>query len=498
MKEIKIINTPSVFSILTILLVLFFALDSPVWAGETKNSNSEFKIVADHIEVSAYLKYWSNAFIERDCAKLSKMMDKDAKASIKSDDYGWDPKTGVFGWSSPWPVSCRLSEYGNGKAVILYYAKISDPHISVWREELEYSTQFSEMGEVSIQIEKETLQLFEEISDYSSFERAYPDGLIEGTGIDYIGNNDLRAGLYDAAQAHKSDKKNEFPYYNSLYSPETAVLSLLNLSTDPKTVTVNCVTDKATKSVYAKVRFLKDKKEVAVRMEPLYGKDGVWAPRNISDMSKNDPADSKPDSEAYSVVFDSYKEAVNKKWDLKKMWSNGVCTLVDKTDSSCLRYSFTDLNHDGINELLILDNGTNASENTYLYALYTRKGSRIIPVSVNSHPGFSAGAYLAVNGLIDQYSVGTGYMQNAYCYIDPFNDFMLTPLQMITMDCSSSEADFDNCWYISSKKNTIFRGPLWDKMPDDFTSIPEEEAESIIEAYRFKGDIETTPLSRIL
>lgn len=459
---------------------------------EKKDSDEQFHIVYDHSVAAEYLNRWRLAFEARDAKTLENLMSEKADASIKSDDFGWDSKTGVFGWSSPWPIDSRILECGDGKATIMYYAFVSDPHISVWREEIEYHIEITDVGEAVFTVEKEKLEMFEEISDMDSFLRAYPDGIIENTGIDYFSNEDLLVGLFWAAEEHANDKTDDFAYYKSLYSPDSAVVSLLNLSNDPKLITVSSETDKKTQETIARIKFIKEKKEIAVQMKQVYGDQGLWLPQDVTGEKKEDPADGISDDAAYAAVLKNYQNAEGKKWAPKDYWENGVSSLIDQVGAKSLKYAYMDLNGDGLSELLILDNGKNARDPYYLYALYSRKGTRILPVAVCSHFSLDAGIHLANNGTINDHGYGTGYYQDAYCYLDDKNDYTLSPLIIVTQDCSdyTNVEDPDECWYMSTKWGSIFCGPIWDEMEDEFTHIKKEDADGIIEAFRFMGSVD--------
>ncbi|MCR4658451.1 MAG: hypothetical protein K5770_19810 [Lachnospiraceae bacterium] len=489
MKNLRSAAGFIILSVLTCILAVGFTFRADAYEGK-KNTNEQFHIVYDHPEASEFLNRWRSAFAERDAEKLEEMISEKASVSIRSDDFGWNSQAGVFGWSSPWPKDSRILEFGDGKATILYYAFISDPHVSVWREEIEYNIEFTEMDEVLFSVEKEELEMFEEISDLDSFLRAYPDGRIRNTGIDYYGNGDLLMALSDAAYAHAGDKTDDFPYYKSLYSPDSAAVSLLNLSTDPKLVAVSSEVDKKTQETYVKIRFVKEKNEITVKMKQAYGEQGIWLPQDVKGEDKKDPADGVSDEDAYAEVLKNYQEADQKKWSIMECLQKGISPLVTQAGAESLKYSCMDLNDDGLNELLIFDNGKNATDPYYMYALYTREGTRIIPVAVCAHFSFDAGIHLLDHGLINNHSYGTGYYQDAYSYLDGYNDHILSPVMIITMDCSdySKVEDPDECWYLSTGRETVFCGPIWDDMKEEFTHIKKEDADRIAETFRFKGE----------
>ena len=100
------------------------------------------------------IEQWARAFCDRDAETILKLADEEVINKFIEQELlfqGADSEGGTasFGWSSPWPWGASYDE--NGKpcnyyivsatehtAEILYYAWVSDPHVTVWRELLTY------------------------------------------------------------------------------------------------------------------------------------------------------------------------------------------------------------------------------------------------------------------------------------------------------------------------------------------------------------------------
>lgn len=79
----------------------------------------------------------------------------------------------TFGYSSPWPDEFRFlmneeNSRDEGKAEIWYYAWTSDPHIAVWKEELEFTK-----TQDGYRVSKSTIKFLDSISSAEEFKEAY-------------------------------------------------------------------------------------------------------------------------------------------------------------------------------------------------------------------------------------------------------------------------------------------------------------------------------------
>ena len=164
--------------------------------------------------------------------------------------------------------TCNASE---DKAVILYYAWVSDPHVTVWREELSYTVQ-----DGKFQVTSQQLQFLDGICIADEFYAAYPDGVINGTMLDYYAYN-------EAGETLNSNAKNPdmaLSGYAGLDQPDTAAINLLNILKNENKVTVNVeYTNAQETQAVVTFAFLEDASTAKVRMIKPYGEDSIWLPQ---------------------------------------------------------------------------------------------------------------------------------------------------------------------------------------------------------------------------
>lgn len=103
------------------------------------------------------IREWAQAFCDRDTEKIVQMTSKEVQSNLEKIHILWmDGDTPSFGWSSPWPWGAFGSFFGGTgeemdgywlheinteeqTAEILYYVESSDPHVSVWIENIHYA-----------------------------------------------------------------------------------------------------------------------------------------------------------------------------------------------------------------------------------------------------------------------------------------------------------------------------------------------------------------------
>ncbi len=185
----------------------------------------------------------------------------------------------VFGWSSPWPMMAnqnyRIESLDADKAEILYYAWSSDPHVTVWRETIEYTR---ENG--AFIVTNEEILFLDNISLVRDFSLAYPDGVISN-GVDYQAN-----GFGESLNQHALSSESEI--YTDLFEPDRAAVILLNLLPDTNKVKVTAATNEAN-SVSQVVIFFEDSSVgVEITMIKPFGENGIWIPKT---RSNNDDAE---------------------------------------------------------------------------------------------------------------------------------------------------------------------------------------------------------------
>ena len=214
---------------------------------------------------------WTQAFAARDVRTIQDMATDDAKNELKEENLLDD--NGNFGWSSPWPwfdeesgmPAYQITQSDDTSATILYYAQVSDPHVTIWKETLQYTRK-----DDKIEIAHEELQMLNFIASGSEFENAYPKG-IQNTPMDYQAN-----GLGETLNEHAISANGMSPdgEYN-LTDPMEAAQYLLNLLRNDGKVEITA--DKKDKTqVELKVHFTEDDITHHITMIRPWGEDGIW------------------------------------------------------------------------------------------------------------------------------------------------------------------------------------------------------------------------------
>ena len=220
---------------------------------------------------------WAQAYAARDVRTIQDMATDDAKNELKEENLLDD--NGNFGWSSPWPwfdeesgmPAYQITQSDDTSATILYYAQVSDPHVTVWKETLQYTRK-----DDKIEIAHEELQMLNFIASGSEFENAYPKG-IQNTPMDYQAN-----GLGETLNEHAISANGMSPdgEYN-LTDPMEAAQYLLNLLRNDGKVEITA--DKKDKTqVELKVHFTEDDITHHITMIRPWGEDGIWVVGEIS------------------------------------------------------------------------------------------------------------------------------------------------------------------------------------------------------------------------
>lgn len=217
---------------------------------------------------------WAQAFAARDVKTIQDMTTDDAKKDLKKEKLLDD--NGNFGWSSPWPwfdeesgmPAYQITQSDDTSATILYYAQVSDPHVTVWEETLQYTKK-----DDKIKVTSEKLQMFNLITHGSEFEAAYPNG-IQNTPMDYQTN-----GLGETLNEHAMSANGMSPDGEYvLTDPVGAACYFLNLSPDDKITEFTSDRD----LVDFKVRFKKDNVVHHIIMIRPWGEDGIYVVSEIS------------------------------------------------------------------------------------------------------------------------------------------------------------------------------------------------------------------------
>lgn len=239
-----------------------------------------------------YVKQWAEAFCDRDGNTIVRLAGERAEQSLVDRellDSGVDEEGkpyASFGWSSPWPwgsdfdwsspwadgenglKNYRIVSITDKTAVILYYAWVSDPHVTVWREVLAFEIKNGEFSVTS-----EELSVRDAICTAAEFYQAYPDGTVHNTMMDYAQGNGAGEALNQNALLSSSLN------YRQLFEPDTAAVDLLNILNNPNKVKTTVDQSDGTGEAVVTFEFLEDGSTASVTMIQPYGEHGIWAPR---------------------------------------------------------------------------------------------------------------------------------------------------------------------------------------------------------------------------
>lgn len=228
----------------------------------TTNQTSDVNIADIEVQVNA----WAEAFCTRDGDYIVATSSDDVIFSLdEASLLNGDAENGYgFGYSSPWPSLVEnpyvIVSFDEHNAEILYYALVSDPHVSVWKETIEYTYVASEF-EVTV----ESLEYFDEIDSVEAYKTAYPS--LDGTSMDYSVN-----GLGEVLNQHVVESSTENLYYDDYKNPDTAARKLLNIS-DEIEISVTQIEDTVAE---LELRFLEE--SIVIWMTQTYGEGGAWFP----------------------------------------------------------------------------------------------------------------------------------------------------------------------------------------------------------------------------
>lgn len=267
-KNILNYRKPAVWAVAAAVLVCIFV--GVCFMTQQKGST---KTVPDQEQIRIFVNQWANAYVSRNALSIVEMSSENVKEQLKEKDLlemGEDYVS--FGLSSPWPME---DGEGNGvfeiinisanRAEIIYYALASDPHVFVWRETLVFEAAEGGSGYI---VTEENMEYMDAITDAGQFYRAYPDGDIAGTWMDYQQN-----GLGEALNRNAVENR-ESPFYKELFEPETAALYLLNIKTGANVKT--SIENSQAENARVRILFTADESTVEVNMAKPYGDGGIW------------------------------------------------------------------------------------------------------------------------------------------------------------------------------------------------------------------------------
>lgn len=183
-------------------------------------------------EILAFATAYANYFVGRDGDKLVGLYIDEETAyenMILLEEAGGKY---TFGYSSPWPDEFRMTIDEKARKVsIRYYAWTSDPHVTVWKEEMTFAKTRD-----GYRATGSTVRQFDAISSGEEFEEAY---LVfdEYQFVDYVERGYVDAineqTAYDRETGAGEDR-------NAVYrNPDTAAERIFNLSGGEAVVTGN-------------------------------------------------------------------------------------------------------------------------------------------------------------------------------------------------------------------------------------------------------------------
>jgi hypothetical protein len=435
----------------------------------SENAIFEKAPAEEHTEYE-WVEIWATAFCERDGDKLASMVGESAVKDLEeSIDFGYitldnGEQSTTFGWSSPWPWGddlYKITTAENGQAEITYYAITSDPHITVWIENLTYEI----TTDRGFKVTSENLTFYDNISSIDEYNKAYPDG-IGMTMMDYINN-----GLgFD--EALNENALNNREVYGGLFSPVTAVINILNLNKSSITVTVDRVEDEIDGVCEVTIIFKNDTSsaKVSVIMTQYFEENGIWLPYTVNERYSNYVINENADIGQIGEVGAYYAKS-----DI----SEDVIEMIASETTA-------DLNHDGINDLIQLvvrtDKETgeaistvNEIEKEVLinnYALayvkvykglssntYEEKASFVSRDYGISHVGNGYACLTYVDGeaylIIGTFWEGQGYANYSYnvVYLDDEQGVVI--VQSDNVEFKVWEEDWDNNWNDSLHRDDV-------------------------------------------
>ena len=241
-----------------------------IYHSQTENTPIDAK-------TEEYIYQWATAFCQRDVKMILKLSTKAAQKDMKKQQLLLGEG---FGWSSPWPwgnqawsgadtsgeTGYMLDSVDTKKqmAEILYYARVSDPHVTVWKETIYYTNE-----EGNFQVTQEELQMYDYIASAAEFDSAYALG-INLTPMDYKTN-----GLGEIL----NERSVNYGYKDDpLMDPIQSATYFLNLLDNENKVKLEKVSEGD--EVLLNIHFMEDGKTRQVKMVQPWGKDGIWVPQD--------------------------------------------------------------------------------------------------------------------------------------------------------------------------------------------------------------------------
>ncbi|WP_310602749.1 M56 family metallopeptidase [Anaerosporobacter sp.] len=273
---------------IVILAIIVCGIVGVCFLTNPKSKQEEVNLIDDKIsaiaanmeEVFAFVSAWGEAFVNKNAEYIVSHTTKEVQKELEQKDLltiGSDYYS--FGYSSPWPMEIEqgfhIETLDEDYAEIIYYAMTSDPHVTAWREKIQFNCE-----DGSFVVTNSELIYLDNICTPKELTLANPEGVITRM-MDYQ-TNGLGEVLNQNALSSSSS------HYEDLFQPETAAINLLNLSNDPDKVkvTVSYMNETSTVAQIV-ITFVEENVDTEVTMIKAFGKDGIWIPKT---RSNNDDA----------------------------------------------------------------------------------------------------------------------------------------------------------------------------------------------------------------
>ena len=207
-------SAAAVLAAVSLLLIVILGLSFDP-AGAVQRKESE--------EIMAFATAYANYFVGRDGNGLVGLYLDEETAYDNIILLDQTDGEYTFGYSSPWPDEFRLTvDEEAQKAVLHYYAWSSDPHVTVWREEMSFVRTPD-----GYRVTDSRIRQFDHIAAMEEFEEAY--WVFDAYQfVDYVERGYVEAineqTAYDREAGVEQDR-------NAVYrSPRTAAAWILNLT----------------------------------------------------------------------------------------------------------------------------------------------------------------------------------------------------------------------------------------------------------------------------
>lgn len=229
-----------------------------------------------HVDESLlFVEMWAKAFCEKDGEVIYKYSSDNVRNTLEIEAVNGGY---VFGDSSPWPWNdeyYRIDTINDSSATIFYYALTSDPHVTVWRQNITYEKD----NETTENIVKTiSTDKYENIVLSSEFDIAYGKGLF---WMDYYKNG---AGEV----LNKNAMLSSSTLYVDLFEPDTAARKLLNLLPNERKIPIEIVDGENENEKILYITFMEDNQIRVIKMIRPWGNEGIWIPLGWTNNEESD------------------------------------------------------------------------------------------------------------------------------------------------------------------------------------------------------------------